>query len=338
VLLLFRNIFQLPAPHCPLSSNGSIERLSAITQSTQRVVLVKSQGIMGWKPTPRFLVTLLSLVHLSIEATATPMTKSNTQTIRTFTSKELQNAYLKGYKSSQEIKPTLVGSVASVAQIKIASGLGLNFFTWLWPAASHDTLHSLENSPITFATAKTAAPHDILDSLENSPTAFSIVTTLLQFFYIKALPFLSRTGILRELLIALFVVYLDSVFCHCGTVNRTATIQAAFGDQRRATCSIQEPMTEENKRKLLTESERYFNFSKAAYSIVPGKENVTKSIAEQLDIAEDQILFLTPPTRTDSSAHHFVAVDKQTNSVVLAIRGSKSVSDYCVDATAATGT
>jgi hypothetical protein len=58
---------------------------------------------MGWKPTPRFLVTLLSLVHLSIEATATPTTKSITPSIRTLTSKELQNAYLKGYNSSQEI-------------------------------------------------------------------------------------------------------------------------------------------------------------------------------------------------------------------------------------------
>jgi hypothetical protein len=52
VLVLFRNIFQLPTPLCPLSSNESIERLSTIIQSTQRVVLVKSARYHGLEAYP----------------------------------------------------------------------------------------------------------------------------------------------------------------------------------------------------------------------------------------------------------------------------------------------
>jgi hypothetical protein len=147
---------------------------------------------------------------------------------------------------------------------------------------------------------------------------------------------LHRTKIDNELSLAILLILID----HRAVLD-TARIQDLFAEQRRANCSIQLSITEEDRRKLLAESERYFNFSKAAYAIPHlGEESVVNSTAESLGISPDQILFLTPNGGSghESISHHFVAVDNHTNSVVLTFRGTDSASDYIVDATAFTGT
>ena len=65
---------------------------------------------------------------------------------------------------------------------------------------------------------------------------------------------------------------------------------------------------------------------------------VAGKIATHLGIPQNQILYLTPVSGSLSNSYHFVAVDLKTESVVLALRGTNSLSELCVDAMASTGT
>lgn len=196
-----------------------------------------------------------------------------------------------------------------------------------------------------------ASREAILHPLEFS---LNLITTVASF-----LIFLYSTGILKEFVTTLFMMCMDP-----SIVDLTAWIQASFANSRRADCAIQETITEENKRKLLKASERYFKFSTAAYGIPqmwasevqraptfqrakgithPIEEMIAQKVANEtakfLGISPEQILFLTPPLyRPLRDSSHFVAVDHQTSSVVVAIRGTYSISELCSDANAETGT
>ena len=147
----------------------------------------------------------------------------------------------------------------------------------------------------------------------------------------------------------------------------TARIQASFAQNRREQAAFtNDPITAETKWNLLKESERYLRFSTAAYGTfqiyasgtvqvetalttvndaVLGLQRLvariiqqlrTRRISKYLDLGQDQILYLSPPGGDFTIVRHFVAVDHDTKSVVLAIRGTYSASDVVTDLDAST--
>ena len=282
---------------------------------------------MGCKRTGMLLVTLVSLIPLSLGAPPlhTPpqgiLPILDTPNLREFAVQELETSSLERFYNLQEesARAAVFASAADVASAADIAALIISVVGWLANASLEATIHPLETTVTSFA-------------------------TVMQF-----LAFLYRTGIGKEIAIALFIMCIDP-----NSVTLTARIQDSFANSRRADCAIKEPITEETKRNLLTESERYFRFSTAAYGIpqiwASGvlkshvddraivNEIVANKIAEYLGISRDEILHLTPQVGPPSMVHHFVAVDQNTSSVVLALRGTYSVSELCADAKASTGT
>jgi hypothetical protein len=131
----------------------------------------------------------------------------------------------------------------------------------------------------------------------------------------------------------------------------TARIQAYSAENRREQAAFtNDPISAEIKWNLLKESERYLRFSTAAYgtfqtgTLQVETELTTDEIVQRrrtrrianLDIPEDQIMYLSPPSGDFATVRHFVAVDHLTKSVVLAIRGIYSASDVVTDIDAST--
>jgi hypothetical protein len=141
------------------------------------------------------------------------------------------------------------------------------------------------------------------------------------------------------------------------TCTQTRRKQAAF---------VNDPIDAAAAWTVLKESERFMKFSTAAYgtfqiyasgtvstvqALAPVNDAILKMqrilenivqklrrrrIAKYLDIAESQILYLTPPGGDIAVVRHFVAVDHDTMSVILAIRGTYSASDVIADIDGAT--
>ena len=283
---------------------------------------------MGYKRTGlllTFSAFLASFVPLS-QATKpqTPKTTrkappiTDTLSLGEFSDKEIEKASLESVVSSQKES----GLEAIDASTRDIGALILSCVGWLSNAALEAILHPLELS--------------------------KTIWRLLKF-----LPFVSSTGLLKELMRILFMI------CkHPQTLEQTAAIQTRLANRRRADCAIQGTITESVKQQLLADSKRYFKFATAAYGIPqmlasellhPTKKRtmgitqtidyfVVGKIATHLGIPRNQILYLTPVSGSLSNSYHFVAVDLKTESVVLAIRGTNSLSELCVDAMASTGT
>jgi hypothetical protein len=289
---------------------------------------------MGYKRTSLLLASslplLVSFVPLSLATspqTPTPTWKTppitDTQSLRELAVQVLENASLERNFPLQTELQTAFALEADVTSAANIGALILSFIGWWLNSSREAALH----------------PWELFSRILN------------------VLSIMSRTGTINKLAILLTMMYM-----HPKTVKQTATIQAKFANCRRADCAIQEAITEEMKRNLLADSKRYLNFSTAAYGIPqiwasqvmqPSAmyaeditqtiaANTTKIIAGQiahyLGISEDQILYLTPLDAPLTDSYHFVAIDNHANSVVLAIRGTYSVSELCDDARASTGT
>lgn len=285
---------------------------------------------MGYKRTGLLLASslplLVSFVPLSLATTPqtpTPTWKAppitDTQSLRQLAVQELENASL---ESNFPLQVAFSLEADGTSAARNICALILTFVGWLSNASLEAALH----------------PLDLIQKIWGA---------------LKLLPFLYSTGILKD-----FAILLSMMCIHPETVKQTATIQAKFANYRRADCAIQEPiLTEEMKRKLLADSKRYFNFSAAAYGIsqmlasevmqppaivyedgitLTITQKIARKIADHLGISDNQILYLTPLDAPLSNSYHFVAIDTHTNSVVLAIRGTYSVSELCDDARACT--
>jgi hypothetical protein len=143
-----------------------------------------------------------------------------------------------------------------------------------------------------------------------------------------------------------------------------------LNDDRQVAASFEnEPVNEEDKLKLLKESKRCLQFAVASYgaiqtsasnsaraprttSLVPVDQSLIqlqqilgeifqnlrkRRMAKYLRIPENQILYLTPPGGDFMIVGHMVAIDHATQSIVLAIRGTYSVSDIFTDIDATAG-
>lgn len=275
---------------------------------------------MSRKLTPLLLVTMVTLLSLApLSLATTPPSKFG---VLPGTRKYAQNIVSENPEKPTTRSTSTIEHVPWVTQSEMAPvGLGvhlgvfdLEFVGWLTTNVVNAILHPFAKFDTPIATA----------------------AIILRFLVKTALPFLDRTGIRRELREALKLVYK-----HPDSVFSLARIQASFATSRPTDCSTQLIITEEYKRKLLAESKRYFTFSKEAYEIPPsGDKSFVNTAAEVLGISPDQILFVSPNGAAghDSDSYHFVAVDNHTNSVVLTLRGTHSVPDFIVDATAFTGT
>lgn len=283
---------------------------------------------MGCKRTGLLLASVASFIPLSFAATPhttiptqkTPPPIDDAPSLREFAVQELEKASL---ESSVPLQDEFALEAPTVTSARSIGALILSFIGWMSNASIEPVFH-----PVEFA--------------KNIWRTF------------KFFPFLYSLGILNDLATMLYLMCI-----HRHSVEQTATNQARLATRRWADCAIQEPFSEEMKHKLLADSKRYFSFSTAAYGLPQVwaskvqqhsatecamgigdgiHEKVVEKIASYLGISSNQILFMTPLGGPLSNSHHFVAVDDYTGSVVLAIRGTYSVSELCADAKAFTGT
>lgn len=158
-----------------------------------------------------------------------------------------------------------------------------------------------------------------------------------------------KTGIGFRLYYALFTRYL--------IINAvlTAVIQSSLPHPPHTDVSFTAlPLDSEDTTQLLHEAQRYMMFSTAAYGtmemdaadkvlppmmaagpvrgIIDAKtKELKKRIAEYLNITEDHILHISYPGDSGGIIPHFVAIDNATESLVLAIRGTNSLTGLYTD-------
>jgi hypothetical protein len=200
----------------------------------------------------------------------------------------------------------------------------------------------------------------ILDILTNPAQKYSAFLGTIKIF----VAFLIRSGITNELS--------NAIATRNAVTNLmlTATIQASLDDHRRADVAFRSPpLTTEEEILLLQESKRHLQYATAAYGtfqisasdslshqqqqqlqvqlVAEGilddamdqlQRRFKRRIAKYLGLPEEDILYMTSPGEELSVIPHFVAVEKASKSLVLAIRGTNSLTDLFTDIDASTST
>jgi Lipase (class 3) len=199
-----------------------------------------------------------------------------------------------------------------------------------------------------------------LDLVTNSFQKFRSFFETMEMFF----AYLIHSGIDQELARAFWNPYTGI------SMLLTVKTQASLCDKRLKDASFQkDPVNGEEKSKLIKESKRYLQFAIASYGIwqIAASDSVSaplttslvvidqsliqlhqimsnifqglrkRRLAKYLGIPEDHILLLTPPGGDVMIVRHMVAIDHVTQSIVLAIRGTFSASDFFTDINARTG-
>uniref|UniRef100_A0A7S1CXI7 sn-1-specific diacylglycerol lipase n=1 Tax=Cyclophora tenuis TaxID=216820 RepID=A0A7S1CXI7_CYCTE len=175
--------------------------------------------------------------------------------------------------------------------------------------------------------------------------------------------YLRRTGVSKEMESALLTPRLpDNI-----RIIATAQTQLGYGDGvRRGNAKEPSPFTTKQEAAIMTDAQRYMKFATAAYGVFQsmagnvssGSKNVIsvlnpvtrvkavmdgaslderrKRTAKYVKISANDVLYLTPAGGNSELIGHFVAVDHLTKSVVLAIRGTYSVTGAITDVNATT--
>lgn len=195
------------------------------------------------------------------------------------------------------------------------------------------------------------------------------------FSFVKSLPmvfqFMLRTGLAKELLFALLTINLNDVSMMTTIQLRSSLQHAPFPDLTKVTEAkrfwppqLPSPLKDIQVRALpialndpvtmFLESQRFMKFSTAAYgtyeihaanaahrlpspAMMAGRTNPKEVMAKYLGIEVEDILYMSRPGDEHSVIPHFVAVDKHSKSLVLAIRGTNSCTSIVTDTEASTG-
>lgn len=196
--------------------------------------------------------------------------------------------------------------------------------------------------------------NSILDLLTNPAQKYSAFLNTIKMFA----AFLMRTGITTELS--------NAIATRNAVTNMmlVARIQGSLDDSRRADVAFRTPpFTPKEEMHLLQESKRHLQYATAAYGtfqisasdslpqdhqqqqkaagiIDDAMDQLQKKfrrrIAKYLGLAEEDILYMTSPGEELSVIPHFVAIEKATKSLILALRGTNSLTGVFTDIDATT--
>ncbi|KAI2507611.1 hypothetical protein MHU86_6798 [Fragilaria crotonensis] len=200
--------------------------------------------------------------------------------------------------------------------------------------------------------------NSILDLLTNPAQKYSAFLNTIKMFA----AFLMRTGITTELS--------NAIATRNAVTNMmlVARIQGSLDDSRRADVAFRTPpFTPKEEMHLLQESKRHLQYATAAYGtfqisasdslpqdhqqqqkgplMAAGiiddamdqlQKKFRRRIAKYLGLAEEDILYMTSPGEELSVIPHFVAIEKATKSLILALRGTNSLTGVFTDIDATT--